>query len=270
MSTIPRRMTTLIAALLAVTSAAGLAIPAVYQRETASWAAQGMGQDVVDLLIVFPALLIAMTRARAGSPWAAALWRGLMLYVIYSFVLYAFFMHFNILFPLYVAVLGLSFFALVTNTIRIDRGRAAHYFVDTFTRRSVSAFLVVISLAFAGLWLNEIVPALIAGTTPWSALHMGFPVNPVHVMDLAIMLPGMVMVAVLLWRNNVWGRVWAAPMLVFMIVMGVAILAMSLVMFRHGVAVASGPLLLIMSLIIVAVALTLHYLDDYRRINLAG
>ncbi|HJZ76072.1 MAG TPA: hypothetical protein VKE51_30260 [Vicinamibacterales bacterium] len=43
------------AALLAgIASAVGIWRPEIYARETASWAAQGVGQDVVTLFIVIP------------------------------------------------------------------------------------------------------------------------------------------------------------------------------------------------------------------------
>lgn len=47
-----------------------------------------------------------------GSVKAFLVWSGVPLYLIYAYVIYAFDIHFNRLFLVYVAILGLSFVAL--------------------------------------------------------------------------------------------------------------------------------------------------------------
>src|SRR6185295_17406390 len=98
---------------MAVASAAGVFLPDIYAHETASWAAQGVGQDIVNLLVVFPAVLVSAYLMARGSVRGLLVWLGLLIYVIYSYVLYAFFVHFNRLFLVYVSVLGLAFWAFV-------------------------------------------------------------------------------------------------------------------------------------------------------------
>src|SRR5262245_16872315 len=84
--------------LMAASSAAGLYWPGAYANETASWAAQGVGQDLANLIVVFPALLIAASFVARGSLRGLLVWLGLLIYVMYSYVLYAFFVHFGRLF----------------------------------------------------------------------------------------------------------------------------------------------------------------------------
>jgi hypothetical protein len=85
--------------------------------------------------------------------------------------------------------------------------------------------LFVVGALFGLLWLLEIAVALIAGTVPPALAETGLWTNPVHVLDLAFLLPGMVIAAVLLWRGEFIGQLMAVPLLVFAVTMGLGIVA---------------------------------------------
>jgi hypothetical protein len=98
-----------IALLVAAASLMGIALPSTYAAETASWTAQAIGQDWVNLLLVVPCLIVAS--ARGGRRWKL-IRGGALVYTLYSYSIYAFAVHFNRVFLIYCAILGLSFFAL--------------------------------------------------------------------------------------------------------------------------------------------------------------
>jgi hypothetical protein len=58
-------------------SAGGIWLPFVYVQETASWAAQGKGQDIVNLAVVLPAMIatsiLLWKRHPLGLLWAVPL-----------------------------------------------------------------------------------------------------------------------------------------------------------------------------------------------------
>jgi hypothetical protein len=76
-----------VAVLLAATSVGGILLPSTYARETASWRAQGIGQDWFDLLVVVPVLVTGAIRLRRGSRAARIVVGGALIYSAYSFVL---------------------------------------------------------------------------------------------------------------------------------------------------------------------------------------
>ena len=41
------------------------------------------------------------------------------------------------------------------------------------------------------LWLSELIPASLSGEVPKSVTDAGLWVNPIHVLDLAVLLPGL-------------------------------------------------------------------------------
>ena len=63
-------------------------------------------KNIANLFCVFPAMLAALHFAFRGSARAGLVWLGLLIYVAYSYILYAFFVHFGPWFLVYVAVLG--------------------------------------------------------------------------------------------------------------------------------------------------------------------
>ena len=221
--------------MMALAAAAGVFVPTVYANETGSWAAQGAGQDLVTLLIACPALVASAWYAIRGSDRAVLVWLGIMIYVVYSYVLYAFFVHFGPIFPIYVAVLGLSSFALagVASQIRVAEWR--RLWPPEFRSRAVSVWFVFIAVAFGGMWVAAIARALVNGTAPEGVVEIGLPVNPVHVLDLAFMLPLTLASGVAHWRRAAFGVVLATPLLVFFVLMDAAIVSMSLYMKRAGV-----------------------------------
>lgn len=60
---------------------------------------------------------------------------------------------------------------------------------------------------------------------------MQLPVNPVHVLDLAFVLPGMIVTGILIWRDRTTGYLMAVPLLVFSFTMGLGIVVMNVLSY---------------------------------------
>lgn len=86
----------------------------------------------------------------------------------------------------------------------------------------------------AVLWLAEEVPAVLSGRIPATVADAGLLTNPIHVLDLAIVLPGAVLTGTLLLRRRPWGFVLGAYFLVKFATLGLAIISMSLFMLAEG------------------------------------
>ncbi|HET9990998.1 MAG TPA: hypothetical protein VFQ65_20845 [Kofleriaceae bacterium] len=230
-----------IAFLVVAAASAGIFVPAIYARETASWAAQGSGQDWVDLVIAGPALVIAALCSLGGDRRARLVTAGLLLYTSYSFAIYAFAVHFNALFLVYCAVLGGSTFALTATTSELLADAPATWFGANAPVKTTAVTLYAIAGLFGMLWLAQLVPALLLGRDPAGLADTGLVVNPVHVLDLALVLPAMVVVATALRRGHPLGIVFAPILLVFGVMMAIAIAGMVLAMNMRGLALDPVP-----------------------------
>lgn len=246
-----------------VASAAGVFVPAAYEAETANWAAQGRGQDVANL-VLFPALLLLAWRAARGSVRALLGWVGVAAYGAYSYLLYAGWVHFGGLFLVYVAVFGLSVWAVAAGLAVVDPVRLRAMVRPTAPVRAVGAVLAGVGALFGLLWLSEIVPATVDGVTPQTLVDTGLVTNPVWVLDLAIVLPAMVVAGVLLRRGRALGYLLAVPLLAFGAAMGVAILGMFGALAIAGETVGAVSVVMVSLVLVAEVAALARFLAHVR------
>ena len=97
-----------------------------------------------------------------GSVKAFLVWSGVLLYLVYAYCIYAFDVHYNRLFLVYVAILGLSFYTLVSGVGHVPLDRLHASFSAATPTKLVSVFLMVLGILFYLLWLREEIPALLA------------------------------------------------------------------------------------------------------------
>lgn len=205
------------AALLAATgSVVGLSsATAIYGQETADLADQAAAQDLVNLLVVAPLILVLGWRAHRGHVRAYFGWLGCLGFTIYNYAIYAFSIHFGPLFLVWVGVLGLSTFALLGSLATVDATAIKASFAGR-TLRWAGWFLIVAATLFALLWLSEILPDLTAHRPSSSVSQWNVPTNPVHVLDLAVFLPAAATSGVLVLRRHRWGYSTAAAQLTWL------------------------------------------------------
>jgi hypothetical protein len=223
-----------LAILTAVVSYAGIFITSTYARENALYAAQGIGQDIVNMFIVVPILLISAFFAWQKSKLGLLIWSGAVSYLAYSYTIYCFGMHFNNLFLAYCAILGLSFYSLAYFVITSLKEIVSDWFSNKISTKSTGIFLIVIAILFYFIWLSEIIPAILINTIPKSIIESGLLINPVHVLDIAICLPAFIITGIALIKKKNIGFLLAPTMLIFCILMSVAIAAMVIVMKVKG------------------------------------
>jgi hypothetical protein len=233
LSGVPSWLSGVLAPLVALAAATGLFVPGFY-RDAPTWVSQARGQDLVTLLVGTPLLVLGLIGARRGSVRCLLLWLGAVGYMAYTYATYAFATHFNQLFLVYVLNLGLSVYALVFGLIRLDVGRLRTTFSPQAPTRLVAAALVAMGLLTALLWLGPDLTALLSGRVPGDVTEAGLLTNPIHVLDLGLVLPAAVLTGVLLARGRPWGFVLGSYFLVKFTTLGLAIMSMSVFMVADG------------------------------------
>jgi hypothetical protein len=224
----------LAAALAVLGNVVALADPDIYAGLTASFLPQALAQDVADLVVVVPVWLAAAWLARRGSLRARGVWVGVLVFL------------------LWLAVLGLAAYALAGWLVGAGRGPAPVAPENHRVTTVVGWALVAVAVLFAVLWLSEDLPALVAGERPQSVVDLALPTNPVHILDLALLLPAALATGLLLRRRRPLGMLLAPPMLTFFVLTGVPILLTPVVQVLRGEApdwsgaVAIGALVVVM------------------------
>jgi hypothetical protein len=228
-------LSVLVAVFLAAVSFSGAFIPRTYAREVPSMAAQGVGQDIIDLFLVVPLLILSLVFVHKKKRTALFVFGGTVLYTLYSFVIYAFGVHFNDMFFLYCTILGLSLYLFILFMAEMIKKDVEAWFGFDLHRRLVGGYLIFIAVMFYALWFKETLPAVLSGTIPSSVSDYNLLVNPVHVLDMAVALPGLIIAALLLVRKRRLGYILAPIALVFTIILAIALTGMVLMVKAGGI-----------------------------------
>jgi hypothetical protein len=256
-------LSVLVAFLVLIASSAGLFLKSLYARETMSWTVQAYGQDIANI-VAAAALFIAVYFVSKGSVKAFLVWIGVLIALIYPYIIYAFAIHFNSLFLVYVAIVGLSFYTLVGSLMQRHLDNLQPSFAATTKARPVSVFLLLVAVLFALLWLSEDIPALLTGKIPQTVMESGLLTSPVHVLDLGLYLPAMIITAILLWRRKLLGYIVAIPLLVFNILTGIGIVAAQFAASSKGLAASLGVELFIAAIVVVSLVLCVLFLREVK------
>lgn len=209
----------------------GLFRPAHY-RDTPYFLAQIFGQDVVTLGFGVPLLAIGLWLARHGSLRGYIIWLGSLGYMLYTWASYALMLYFNEFFLGYVTLFGLSLYVFVGGLLDLDVGDIDSERFARVPDRGLIAYLVGMG-AFIGLgWLADIVPATLSGGVPETVELGKVPTSVIYAIDLAILLPAVIIVAWWVWDTRVWGYVFSGVILVKFLTLGLAVMAMEYRMWQ--------------------------------------
>ena len=217
-----------------IAAAVGAFVDGAYRGMTVNWAQQTLAQDIVDLFVGFPLLLVLAFFAARDSVRALIAWFGVLIATFYTYVIYAFDTPFGHLYLANVALLGLSGWSFGGALAGINRKAIKEHFDDGAPRRSTGWALVAIAVVFSVMWLAEDVPATIRGVAPASLAEVGLATNPIHVLDTAFLLPACIVSGLGLIRRKTWGYVFAPALMITLATITVGIVTIMVVAMAGG------------------------------------
>jgi hypothetical protein len=242
-------------------SIVALADTGIYAGLTDAFLPQALAQDLANLGVA-PLLVVVAVLALRGSPRAYFVWLGVVAFTLYNYVIYAFSVPFGPLFPAWVAVLGLSLFALIGGVNAIGAEETATRYRSRRTVEISAWVLLAVAGLFGLLWLSEDIPALLNGSTPQSVRDMAIPTNPVHILDYVFFLPAAFVTGIGLLRRKPVAFVAAPAFFVFLIPTCAPILITPLV--QVGAASNVGLILVISALALGLLAVLVVLLRTVR------
>lgn len=210
--------------LMIASSSIGIFYQGIYSRETTDWFSQTIGQDFSNLLITVPALILSAFFASKGNRAGKIIWTGVMITNVYAFVIYSFALHFNFLFHVYCAILGVSVYSVLYFFIKNLTVDFKSWFTDRVPVKAVGIFLIVIAALFTLLWLSQSLPAVLINQAPESITKDGLLTNPVHALDLSFYLPLIFISAIMLLKKKSLGYLLAPMMIVFAVMTNINII----------------------------------------------
>lgn len=195
----------------------------IYQHMSAEIAVQGIAQDYVTLLLGVPLLAVGLFRIWRGSLAGQIFLAGVLGYFLVTYLFYLIMGMYNVLFLVYVALLGTSFFAFLLTITGLDLSKLARAYTASIPVRFAGGFLVVNGITIALLWLSVVVPPLLEGIYPPAVEH--YTTLIVQGMDLGLLLPLSIVSGVLLWQRRPVGLLVGPVYLVFLSLLMTALVA---------------------------------------------
>jgi len=251
-------------ALLVMCSAAGLLYPEIYDLSTPNWLTQTVAQDGVNLLLISPVLTVSALYAFQGVKFAFLMWGGTVGYLVYTFLIYCFSVHFNELFIFYCLVLGLSVFSVVWFIITQVRTPVVKQLNSPLLNRVTGVYFIVVSLVFYSLWLLDIIPALFSSGVPPSLVESGLMTNPVQAIDLSVVLPLLFMSGIMAVKARPFTAILIPVILIFFILMDATIATLTIVMIQNGFGGSPAVAVIMGILMLFSVALLIAFVRSNR------
>lgn len=218
-------------------------------------------QDITILVVGIPVLAAGLWYSVQDSPRGRIVWLGGLAYMTYMWASIAIQVPFNELFLVYTALFGLSLFTFVGGVVSTDAERIRRTLDGHISVPLYSGALTVIGLGLGALWLSDVVPPLLSGTTPSLIEESGQQAMATHVIDLGVVVPSILLSAAWLYRGHTWGYVFAGVELVLGGTLAAPIGIMTLV-FLMGDTVTVSPVAAVLTLlpILVSALLAVTYL----------
>lgn len=200
-------------------------------------------QDAVILLVAVPALTTGLWYTMRGSIRGRVVWLGALAYMAYMWASIAGQIAFNQFFLGYVALFSLSLFTLVGGMVNTSSGTFYRHLHGNLSESLYGGFLALVAVGLAFLWLSEIIPANLSGTSPLVIKELGPQAAHTYLLDLGVVVPALGITAILLRRERRWGYVFAGVLLVMAALLAPTLAAITIIDVLGDYVTVSIPLL---------------------------
>jgi hypothetical protein len=190
--------------LAVIASAGGIWFRSVY-RDNDFVKMTWLGNDAVTLFLAVPILVAALIFSQRGSLKAQLVWMGVLDYMLYNYAFYLFGTAFNEFFLIYVALLGLSIFALIFGLANLDVNGISQQASERMPVRWIGGYFLFVAFGLGAVYLSQSIGFIFTGQVPSIVTISGNPTNIVFALDLTLLVPWLVLGALWLMKRRPWG-----------------------------------------------------------------
>ncbi len=197
----------LLAVLSLVAAAVGLASPGVYARVVTREVMPGvLSQDGMTLVAAIIMVILA-ARAKERDTVGQLVILGIVGFLFYAYGVYVIERLYNALYLVYMAIFGLSFYALIYGVASLEVGASRRVELPGLVRWVAVGVLLFIALMFDALWIGRLIPMMQSGEKPEFYYS-------IFILDLCFIMPAFVIVAVRLASKDALATLLAPALFV--------------------------------------------------------
>ena len=253
----------LLTALLSLAAAlVGVFNPDIYSKMVSSDIMPGVfGQDLMTIVASAIILFLAFRSKKEDSKKQIVI-LGILGYLFYAYGIYVIERVYNMLYYLYLAIFGLSFWSMVYGVVTIRPDVLQKAEVSGPIRNVSAGFSLFVALVFNVLWIIQILPLIQAGE------KIEF-LYSIYILDLCFIMPAFVIIGIMAFKQLGLGLLLIPAMFILGFTLIFSLAVSELVKPLYDLTIAIGELApsLVLSLLFLALAvLQLRKL----RLNLEG
>jgi len=187
--------------LMIIQSIIGLFISGTYEKDGTIGRAIWQGNDVVNLFLFVPLLLIAIVLAKRGTDKGRIFWLGMQALVTYDYLYYPLAVAYDKYFLLYLAIFGISFFSFVFGITRIDFSKYTKYLPGKRSSVVVSVFMLFFAAILSLMWIGLSILNIFTGEVKIAGQSM------ISTFDLILITPPVILSVIWLLKGQARGYV---------------------------------------------------------------
>lgn len=185
----------LLAVLSLVAALAGVFKPEIYANVVSPEVMPGvLSQDMTTIVVSLVMLFLVFT-VREEQWKAQAVLLGIVYYLFYAYGIYAIERLYNAYYFVYMAIFGLSFYSLIFSLANLRLDRIHDLKQIPWVRNIAVGFSLLMPVIFYPLWIMQLLPLMQEG------VKIEFMYS-IFILDLAIVLPSLAIIAVLAAKNR--------------------------------------------------------------------
>jgi len=185
-------------------SAGGLWLEGLY-RDNLFVNSVWRGNDIITLCLALPLLAISMWFAAKGSRKARLVWMGVLDYMLYNYAFYLFGARFNAFFLVYVAITGLSLFALIFGLLDLDATGLVPLAKPRMPVKTLAGYMIFVAVGLSFIYIGQSVGFILNGALPAIVTKSEHSTSIVFALDLILLVPVLALAALWLLRRKPWG-----------------------------------------------------------------
>ena len=189
----------IISGLMTLASVTGILFPSIIYP-TDELAATFISNDVINLLIGLPIILISILLAMKKNLLGLLFWPGAIFYVLYNYMIYVLAMPLNWAFLLHLTLITASIYTIIILVTSIDGKKIQQRLTGVVHERISGIILVAMGFLFILQSVGAMVDPII------NQIQITGTEFAVHVADFSIS-PALVIGGILLWRRKEFGYV---------------------------------------------------------------
>ena len=220
--------------MITVTAIISIVFPQIiYKNETKKNLELMMSWDYSIILTILPILYICLALIKRYKSVLMII-SGILLYILYNYILYGFSLRFNILFLNYTILIGLSFYLFLSTVLYHLRFLKYSISVKDSKVKILIIYLFVMGGLFCIIWLSDLIPSLISGKVPVYAVDLGYITSYIHLIDLALILPLFFISGYLLLKGKSLGEHLGLSSVVFMLCLCISMVSGAIAEIING------------------------------------